>query len=147
MSHALKKAVEDEMIVLDENGRPPESWYKTVCPIEESRTRQEFAKDCDINRIVDRFTRTGELPFVGRKNLGMYADVSEVPNYESALAFIIHAKESFEKLDINVKERFHNSPQELIDFLKDKNNEKEARKLGLLEPERPPANPPPEEPE
>lgn len=147
MSLKLKEAVEKKEVKLV-NGRPPEEWNKLVCK-DVSRTRQEFVNDTDINRIVDKYTKTGVLPFAGRKNLGMYADVSEIPDYGSALAFVVHAKEQFNKLDVNVRKRFHNSPQELLDFLKDENNREEAVKLGLVEKgmaleEIPPIEPEPE---
>ena len=96
----------------------------------ESLTRQEFKDDCDINRIVDKYTRTGRLPY-DADNLGIYVDVSEVGDYQSALAFVTNAKESFNKLDVNVRKRFENSPQKLLDFLKDPENTDEAIKLGL----------------
>lgn len=114
-------------------------WTNKGC---EGRTRQEFKNQCDINRIIDKFTITGVLPFAGSENLGIYADVSELPDFKSSLEFVIHAKESFEKLNVNVRKRFHNSPQELLDFLKDPENKAEARKLGLLKPEiKPPSTP------
>lgn len=112
-----------------------------------SKTRQEFTKECDINRIVNTFKTTGHLPFNGKESLGIYADVSELPDFKSSLDFIIYAKDSFNKLDVNVRERFHNSPAELMDFLKNPENDEEGRKLGLIQPKRPPEkNPAPKEP-
>lgn len=115
------------------------------CTLEEKRTREEFAKELDINRIVDKYTKTGVLPFAGRENLGIYADFSELPDYKSQLDFVISAKESFQKLDANVRKRFDNNPGKLLDFLKDPKNLEEGRRLGLIEPERPepPAEPSP----
>lgn len=31
-----------------------------------SRTQQSFKDECDVNRIIDRFSRTGALPLAGR---------------------------------------------------------------------------------
>lgn len=121
--------------LLEKNPKAKPNVGKTC--IGPSKTRQEFKKDCDINRIVDRYTRTGELPFIGRKNLGIYADVSQIPDYKSALEFVIAAKESFSTLDVNIRKRFHNSPDELMAFLEDPNNKDEARKLGLIPAEKP----------
>lgn len=31
-----------------------------------SKTQQSFKEECDVNRIIDRFSRTGALPLAGR---------------------------------------------------------------------------------
>lgn len=110
--------------------------FKLFCK-DKGRTRQEFVKDCDLNRIVDKYTKTGVLPFQGREKLGIYADVSELPDYKSALDFVMSARDSFAELNPNIRKRFHNNPQELLEFLSDSNNDEEARKLGLVKPKRP----------
>ena len=48
-----------------------------------SRTRQSFAAECDINRIVDRFTRTGMLP-PNMRGEPQYGHAPETTFYEAA---------------------------------------------------------------
>lgn len=103
---------------------------------EPSLTRQEFLEESKINNIVDKYTRTGRLPYDSDR-LGMYVDVSEVGDFQSALSFVNRASESFERLDPNVRKRFQNSPQALIEFLKDPSNKEEGIKLGLINPAKP----------
>lgn len=134
MSLAYKKALKKDPKLT------PKDFTILTCK-DPSRTRQEFTQECDINRIVDQFNRTGKLPYPGRKALGLYADVSELPDFKSSLEFVIYAKESFNRLDVNVRKRFHNDPQELLEFLKNPDNTEEAIKLGLAEKAPEPAAP------
>lgn len=101
---------------------------------EPSLTRQEFTKETDINRIVDKFTRTGRMPY-DPDRLGIYIDASELPDFKSQLEFVTHAKESFNNLDPQIRKRFENSPQKLLDFLKDPSNKEEGQRLGLFKPD------------
>ncbi|AXL15424.1 internal scaffolding protein [Microviridae sp.] len=52
---------------------------------EEGRTHQSFKDECDINRIVDTYARTGVIPHV---QLGQpqYGDNPEVDFFEAACA-------------------------------------------------------------
>ena len=82
---------------------------------------------------------------VTKKKAGKYRVLSLNPgSFQQPLHWILyHAnfwKESFEKLDVNVRKRFENNPQKLLDFLKDDDNRDEAIKLGLVE-RKDPAHP------
>lgn len=108
---------------------------------EPTRTKQSFAKEVDINTIVERFGLTGQLP----ENLkvpvsGDYTNA--VSDYQSALNMVIEAEASFMELPAKVRARFHNNPQELMEFVADKENLDEARKLGIAVPAPVPAPPP-----
>lgn len=107
----------------------------TIDCSQDGMTQKEFAHQTDINRLMSRYARTGTLPM--NPNRGMFADVSGIGSYQESLDFVKQANKDFERLDYNIRRKFNNNPQELIDFLKDENNINEARKLGLVEPERP----------
>jgi len=104
---------------------------------DESRTKQSFADEADINTIVRRFNLTGELP----KDLRVpqYADFAEVVDYHSAMLQLRAAQESFMALPAHVRARFHNEPAELVDFVSDEKNRAEAEKLGIAVPKVVPA--------
>lgn len=106
-----------------------ERLYSKSYDLKKSRTKQEFAKQCDVNRLVSSYMKTGQ--FDNPHGLGMFEDVSEVPDYQNALQLVINARQSFEELDPNLRKKFHNSPQELLAFLSDPSNEEESIKLGL----------------
>lgn len=96
-----------------------------------SKTDQSFKEDCDVNLILKRFMKTGQqLPPI----TGIYADVSEVPNLDTALTQLNQAQNAFDSLPSDVRRRFGNSPVELVNFLKNPDHYDEGVKLGLLKP-------------
>lgn len=98
---------------------------------EVTRTQQQFKDECDINTIVRNFGLTGQLPFNERTPLtGDYTEV--VNDYQSALNMVMAADAAFMELPSNLRERFHNNPQELLEFVQDPRNKDEADKLGIL---------------
>lgn len=112
----------------------------------ESRTRQEFAAESDINRLVERFRDTGSFydPLTTAKAGKLqpfFGDFTEVPDYQSALNIVIEAENSFASLPSKVRDRFDNDPQKLIDFVSDEKNREEAIELGLIEKPVSPAKP------
>lgn len=95
-----------------------------------TRTKQEFAEECDINTIVRRFGLTGVLP----ENLRVptSGDFQDVDDFQTAMNAVVAARESFDTLPASIRSRFHNSPVELIAFLDDADNRAEAVKYGLI---------------
>lgn len=110
-----------------------------------SKTDQSFKMDCDVNFIVNKFTKTGQITHLA-KNQGQYADVSEIPDLAGALATVTHAQLTFDSLPAELRVRFGNSPVEMVNFLKDPANLEESIKLGLRDkkPVGPEAQPPAE---
>lgn len=106
---------------------------------DESLTNQADAVDADINVIVKRYVRTGVLPVIERPPLdGDFSD--SVTDYQSALALINRADDSFMSLSADVRKRFDNDPGAFVAFCSDPANLDEMRKMGLAVPK-------PEEPE
>ena len=99
-----------------------------------SMTQAQFQDECDINKIMDRYMRTGCLsdPLSMRKP-GTYGDFSELGDYMENMNKVIEAREMFDALPAKVRERFGNNPGAMIDFVMDPANQKEAIDLGLLE--------------
>ena len=63
-----------------------ESTHEGVVFKEASLTQQHFKDECDINHILDMYTRTGELPLNPKEM--KYADVSSITDYASMRAAI-----------------------------------------------------------
>lgn len=95
------------------------------------KTRQSFRQECDINAIVDKARRTGLVSHVNSKQ-PTYRDVSDIPDYATALKVVDRARETFLALPSKIRERFANDPSKMLDFMADKNNFDEAVKLGLF---------------
>lgn len=72
----------------------------------------------------------------------MFGDFSKMPSsLMEAHQMLADASEAFETLPSAVRERFRNSPSELLSFLADSRNREEAVKLGLVSPPSSPVEP------
>lgn len=100
------------------------------CPPEEGVTQQQFAEEVDINTIVKRFGLTGELPDVVK--IPQSGDFTSVVDFKSAMDAIRSAEAGFMELPADLRARFENDPQRLMDFMENPGNLDEARKLGLV---------------
>lgn len=103
-----------------------------------SLTRQEFKDECDLGKIVARFSSTPE----GREALeaargyveSRFEDVSQVTDFRSALETVEAANAAFMRLPAQVRTRFDNDPAAFLDFVDQPGNEAELVSLGLLSP-------------
>lgn len=108
---------------------------------EPSLTRTEFAEDLDINNIMSRFERTGELPAnVLQARPPQYLDLSDVPaDYHVAMNAIRAAELAFMQLPAAVRLEFENDLGRFVEFAEDPENIDQMRAWGLAKPaERPP---------
>jgi phage internal scaffolding protein len=102
-------------------------------PENSPHTKQEFKAEADINTIMARYNRTGELPQI---NLvaPQYLDVTDMDFHEH-MNIIREAQDLFDALPSQVRNRFANDPGEFIDFCGDSNNHPELARMGLLSTE------------
>ncbi len=100
--------------------------------LDDSLAIQSAKEESDINTIVRRFGLTGELP----SDLAMprSGDFTNVPDFHTAMNLIRATQEEFLRVPAEVRARFNNDPQRLMEFIDDDSNYDEARKLGLLRP-------------
>lgn len=97
-----------------------------------TKTDQSFKKDCDVNHIMKKYIKTGQVSHLAKKQ-GYFADVSQIPDLLTATQNIQTAQELFAELPSDVRLRFKNNPTELYNFLLDPSNKEESIKLGLRE--------------
>ena len=98
---------------------------------EPSLAQQHFKDECDINNILRQFNITGLLP---ENTLSpRYGDFSGIVDYHSALNAVIAAENEFEALPAQLRARFQNDPEQLINFIEDESNREEAINLGLID--------------
>lgn len=107
---------------------------------EPTLTQTQWKDECDINNIMKKYSSTGEWQSLTRTG-GVYADFSEIQDYQGMLAQIKYADEAFISLPPEVRKRFNNNPGELLHFLQDSNNYEEGLKLGLVNPKPIPNTP------
>lgn len=93
-------------------------------------TDQSQAKDCDVNEILKRFEKTGQLPDMIQAD-PQYGDFSNAPDYHAAMDICVKAQEQFDALDAHVRKRFGNDPAMFLEFATDPANQEELIKMGL----------------
>ena len=96
-----------------------------------SCTKQSHKKACDINAIITRWKQTGQL----EQNLSgrdpQYGDFTNVADYLGSLTKVTEAKDDFERLPADLRDRCDNDPAKFLAFVYDPANAEELRGLGL----------------
>lgn len=106
LPYAYDVRLESDMSALDASASPENP----------DMAQQQFKDDADINIIVDRFTRTGEVPqFSARASFGDFLDYPS--SFREALDQINEAQASFMDLPSDVRSRFDNDPAKFLDFV------------------------------
>lgn len=103
---------------------------------QKSRTVQSEKDNCDINKIMERFDRTGKLP-VTQVQPPRYGD-ARVVDFATAQQIVKEAKDQFNSLPATTRKAFGNDPQAFLNALNDdsKENAEALLKLGILIPRK-----------
>jgi len=109
------------------------SKFSLSFPLNSPHTRQEFRDESDINTIMARYLRTGELPHVNTI-APQYFDAAGI-DFQTHMQSIADAKSLFAQLPSSVRFRFANDPGLFIDFCGDESNRPELARMGLLSPD------------
>lgn len=100
---------------------------------EPSRTRQEFADECDINKIMERYD--GYMPPIPGDRAPQYIDFTEIPEDLMGTMELMHdAENAFMRLPAKVRREFDNNPYMFVDFCADPNNLDQLREWELAPP-------------
>lgn len=97
-----------------------------------SLTEQSHGHECNINTIVAKAIRTGQVPL--QSGSPLYGDFSTVGDYQTAHNAVLAAQAAFTALPATIRKRFNNDPAQAILFLENLDNRDEAVKLGLVNP-------------
>lgn len=71
-----------------------------------SLTQQHFKDDCDVNVILERFMRTGEMP--STYAIPSFQDVSDYADFRELQDAMSDAREYFDSLPARVRARYNN---------------------------------------
>lgn len=97
-------------------------------------TKQSFAKQADINYIVRKYNKTGELTTgFSSERMAKFGDFATGEDLLSSMIKISKAQTAFLELPPKLRARFNNSPAQMIDFLGKAENTVEAIELGLAD--------------
>lgn len=105
-----------------------------------SKTRQEFSDECDVNKIMAHYDKTGVFPF---KEAGppVYYDFVGMPDLQDALGQLYQAEEAFMTLPAIVRKEFDNDPVRFVEYAQNPDNITRMREWGLADPEKTPDPP------
>ncbi|UDN67634.1 internal scaffolding protein [robinz microvirus RP_78] len=107
-----------------------------------SLTRQEFADECDINKLMAQYEATGLLPTNLNTGEPRYLDVSNVPDLQTSLDYLKEATASFMALPATVRRDFDNDALKFVEFAENPNNVEKMREWKLAAPKA--VEPPPQ---
>lgn len=118
---------------------------------DDGRTQQHFKDECDVNRIVKRFSETGIAEHLANGN-PQFAFCSS-QSFTEAQFIVADMKSHFERLPSKTRAHFGNDPANFLEAHDDPERRQELFELGLAEappePEPDPVeapDPPPAEP-
>lgn len=98
----------------------------------DSLAQQQFKDECDVNRIVDRYNKTGVLEHLSEIT-PQYGDVTDVPSdLMAAYDAVGRAEEAFMQLPSQLRKDLDNDPSRLSAWLRDENNRETAVRYGLM---------------
>lgn len=100
---------------------------------EPTRTQQQFQADVNVNNIMKRYKKTGQISHLSGRQ-GQYMDLTSAPDYFEAMQKIATANTAFLNLPAEVRRRFGNDPALLLEFIHNPDNYDEGVKLGLFQP-------------
>lgn len=94
-------------------------------------TKQSYAEELDVNRIIARHAAQGTLPFL-HAHQGEFGDFADF-DFQEAHLMIARAKSLFYELPANVRAEFNGDPGAFFDFVNDpENSERLAEVLPAL---------------
>lgn len=106
------------------------SVFDTDVGEDEGLVQQNMAAECDINNIMAKYQKTGELTHLAAI-AGQYGDFSDVTDYKTGLERIYAADDLFMELPSSIRDRFDNDPAQFVEFATNKENLEELREMGL----------------
>lgn len=93
------------------------------------RTKQAHKDECDINRILAKYIKTGILNHYNKYG-GSYGDFTSV-DFHEAMNLVAEAQEMFDELPAKARSKFENDPGKFLDFVQDEANAEQLYDLGL----------------
>ena len=99
---------------------------------QETRTKQEFKTQCDINCVIKNYDKTGLITHVNNAK-AQYGDFTAVNEYQEALNIVVDSQAAFAELPSEIRKRFNNDPGKFLEFVTDPKNIDEMVELGLAQ--------------
>lgn len=98
---------------------------------EPSMTKQSFKDECDINKLMDKYQKTGLLTHVNN-NKAHYGEF-EATDFTTAMQTIAEGQSMFAELPSATRKYFDNDPAKFMAFTSNPDNIDKMVELGLAE--------------
>lgn len=118
----------------------------TTQVIGESLTKQADVDRANIQKVLDKYKRTGLVP--SRVAAPLEGPLPDVESFHDGMNKIVAARQVFDALPSGIRQKFDNKVDKFLAYTADEKNRDEMTKLGLLKPAdaskntSPPAAPP-----
>ena len=101
----------------------------TECP-GESLTHQSFADECDINKIMAKFAKTGTVTHLNadQPNYGLATSI----DFKEAMDTVTGSLDAFQDIPSEIRALFDNDPAAFLEFAENPDNIPEMARMGLL---------------
>ena len=96
----------------------------------EGLTEQSHKNECDINIILDHYTRTGFMKHA-KQNEGLYDDFTSA-DFQRSMEVVANVKSLFEGLPSEVRKEFNQDPVNFLNYVQDPKNHESLAKRGIL---------------
>lgn len=104
--------------------------YAPLAPGNRPGAKQSMREECDVNKIVLRFQKTGLLTHVA-SGVPAFVDVSELGDYRSVIEQVRLVEEYFLGLPAKVRSAFENDARSFMDYLEGDPSQGDLEALGL----------------
>lgn len=103
---------------------------------QKSLTKQSEKDECNINKIMAKYEKTGLVNHVMSQE-AVYGDFSQVTDYQDALNKINAAQALFDALPAQIRSKFENDPTLFLEFAQNPENADQLIEMGLAVPKTP----------
>ena len=108
-----------------------EEQKKGITFTEPSRTQQQFAEECDINIILDKFNATGVMSHVSSMQ-PVYADVTGYGDLAECFRKVENAQAAFDALPSKLRAELDNDPRNLVPYITNPANKERCIEYGIF---------------
>lgn len=96
-----------------------------------SLTKQSFVPETDINNIMNKYLRTGEIHHLTPQK-GTYG-IAPSYDFREALEIVKNSTEKFDNLPSEIRTKFDNDPAKFLEYVENPANLSELVSMGLAE--------------
>jgi len=104
--------------------------YSALEPGDGPGAKQSMKDECDVNKIVERFQKSGLISHLGA-GVPAFVDVSELGDYRSVIEQVRSVEAYFAGLPAKVRSVFKNDARSFMDYLETAPTVQDLEEVGL----------------